>query len=83
MDKESGGKILIRTYSLLKEVVGQRVVLHRHFELKSLKLQELNFKCALQYQEDGFISMIMFECQEYFVVAVLHRKMIPRGQWEP
>ncbi|PNY10047.1 hypothetical protein L195_g006613 [Trifolium pratense] len=81
MDKESGGKILIRTYSLLKEAVGQRVVLLRHFELNSLKLQELNFKCALHYQEDGFISMIMFECQEYFAVAVLHRKMIPRGQW--
>ncbi|PNX63803.1 hypothetical protein L195_g053695 [Trifolium pratense] len=40
---------------------------------------ELNFKCAQHYQEDGFISMIMFDYQEYFVVAILHRKMIERG----
>jgi hypothetical protein len=53
--KESGGEILIRMYSL--------------FTIKR-SLQELNFKCDLHHQEDDFICMIMFKCQEYSVMVV-------------
>lgn len=39
---------------------------------------QLNFNLVFKYYENDFIGVLLFECQKYYVMAVLHREMIPK-----
>jgi len=70
--KESGNARVVRSESLLKEVVGENVAVVKDLYLNSLKCQKLSFEHVLQYHETDFVSAIMSQCQKYFAVVVMH-----------
>ncbi|CAJ2658391.1 unnamed protein product [Trifolium pratense] len=77
--REYGDDRVVRSESLLKQVVRENAVLFMNFELNFLERQQLNSKRVLHYNKNDFIYVLNFQCPNFSVVAILHRKMINRG----